>query len=208
MNYRHLLSMLCVVSLGLGLQACGGEGGKSTTIAESTAPTQTKDIFEGESEVRFTVSSDVKSRRARMMQDRYQETIILKNNAPMVYNRALPGGPDFGPADVKIAAQTLGEQAEIKMVKDAGVVFDASKVKTVGKLAYFVGEHQGNTCFLYSALIGDQTRANKHIRGNICYPDRARSVEALEREMLPLLSHARFQDMEKRDVYTVTLGVP
>jgi len=167
-----------------------------------------RDIPESESAVRFTDPQDVKSRKAAKFQDRYAENITLRNNGLLAYRRLFGRASSFGTNGIDQAAVWLRQEIETSFYAQRGIKYDERQVKRAGEVAYFVQSSPTATCFLFNALLGDGLRRDQDIGGNVCYDPKTRTAEALEREMLSILSRARFGEPSDKNSFTVSFQIP
>jgi hypothetical protein len=167
-----------------------------------------KDITEADSSVRFTDSSDVKSRRAVTLSDRTYERLVLRNNAMMTYAKVFLRGQNFGPRVPSKAFAELPYSIRGDFLTSRGIKYDDHDAKQAGSLAYLVQSSSTDTCFVFNAYLGDAVSFDKQVFGNICYPVARRSVAQLEQEMLTLLSHARFPQSMDSSSFTVSFEIP
>jgi hypothetical protein len=115
---------------------------------------------------------------------------------------------DFGNTGVEQAAAWLKNVVASKFYADRGIQYDDRQVKRAGEIAYLVQSSASATCFVYKALLGDSQRKDQDIYGGVCYDLRSRTPEALEREMLSILSRARFAQTLEKSSFTVSLQIP
>ena len=114
----------------------------------------------------------------------------------------------FGPASYDPAPLKLEFVARNKFLIQQGFVFDPSTVKRAGLIAYEVQATKTATCFVYNAFLSDGIELTRELHGYVCYRLADRTVQALEREMLVLLSRARFAKSSDASDFSVTLGIP
>jgi hypothetical protein len=178
-----------------------------TQSGQDLGPISLRDITEAESGVRFTEAADIQRRQAQTLLDRYIEVLVLRNNAIMVLTKVMYR-MTFGPASYDPAPVRLPGVANNKFLTEQGFVFDASAVKRAGLIAYEVQATKIATCFVYDAFLGDGIELTRELHGHVCYRLADRTAQALEREMLILLSRARFAKSSDASDFSVTLGIP
>lgn len=128
---------------------------------------------------------------------RYRERITLNNNGLVEYSKLFRGGfsPTFTDADMIEAVVVQ------PAYKDRGIIFDRSKVKGAGPLLYLVQSSPTHICFIAYFVFGTATgesrqeaRGNQEVGSSICYPAASKTATDLEREMVDILSRARYDD--------------
>ena len=167
-----------------------------------------KDITEAESAVRFTDPADVKSRRAATLSDRTLEQLILRNDAILSYTKGFLRRQDFGPRAPGKAFAELPYLTNTQFFISRRIRYDERDAKQAGWLAYLAQSSATDTCFVFNAYLGDSLRFDQQVHGNVCFPAASRSAAQLEREMLTLLSHARFAQSMNASSFTVSLEIP
>jgi hypothetical protein len=85
--------------------------------------------------------------------------------------------------------------------KDRGIIFDRSKVRGAGPLVYLVQSSPTHTCFIAYFVFGTGTgesrqeaRGDQEVSSSICYLAASKTATDLEREMVDILSRARYDD--------------
>jgi hypothetical protein len=167
-----------------------------------------KDITEAESAVRFTDPGDVKSRRAATLSDRTREQLTLSNGAILIYTRLFLRGYTFGPRSPGKAFAELPYQTNTTFLRSRRIRYEEQDAKQAGALAYLVQSSATDTCFVFNAYLGNSIDFNQQVHGNVCYSVASRSAARLEREMLTLLSHARFPETMQASSFTVSFEIP
>lgn len=131
------------------------------------------------------------------LKDRYREKITLNNNGILDYSRLSIGGfsPRYTDADM------IESMIDKPFYKDRGITFDGSKVKTAGEIVYFVQSSPTDNCFVAYFIFGTATgesrqtaRGDREVGANICYRATAKTAADVEREMLDILTRARYDD--------------
>ncbi len=150
-----------------------------------------------DSKVSFVGADPVKRREVQNLRDRYREKITLKNNGLVEYSKLFHGG--FSPTFTD--AEMIEAMVAQPGYKDRGIVFDRSKVKGAGPLVYLVQSSPTHTCFIAYFVFGTATgesrqeaRGNQEVGSNVCYPAASKTAVDLEREMVDILSRARYDD--------------
>ena len=167
-----------------------------------------KDISEAESAVRFTDSGDVKRRQAATLSDRTLEQLTLSNGALLTYNRIFLRLQDFGPRVVGKALAELPYQTNNRFLISRGIRYDEHDAKQAGWLAYLVQSSATDTCFIFNAYLGDSVHFDQQVHGRVCKSAASQSASQLEREMLTLLSHARFAQSVGDRSFRVSFEIP
>jgi hypothetical protein len=166
-----------------------------------------RDITETESGVRFTEAADVQRRQAQTLLDRFVEVLVLRNNAVLVLTKVMHR-MTFGPANYDPAPTSLNTIGRIAFLTEQGFVFDEHAIKRAGLIAYEVQASKTATCFVFAAFLGDGIELTRELHGYVCYRLADRTAETLEREMLILLSRARFAKSSDASDFSVTLEIP
>jgi hypothetical protein len=152
------------------------------------------EISPSESKVSFIGEDPAKRREAMALLDRYSEHVYLKNNAVLFYTKVFSGG------FIDRGEDMLRLELDDPFFKDSGIVYDRSKVRKASYFSYIVQSSPTFRCFLAHGTFGigkearQSSSGNQEISVNVCYPAAAKSEEAVEGEMLDLLSRARYGD--------------
>jgi hypothetical protein len=179
-----------------------------TQSGQDLGPLKLQDISEAESGVRFTNAEDVSRRQLAILSDRRVEGLTLRNEATLIYTRSVVRGATFGPASYDPAVSTLRSHAGTKYLDYYGFVFDENAIKRAGRLAYEVQQTRLAACFIYGAFLGDGINLTQEIHGTVCHRGGNGTAVALEREMLSLLSRARFAQASNASDFSVTFEIP
>jgi len=191
-----------VIATVLMLALCGctleRDPNKQYTVMGQELGTRTfRDIDGYDSKVSFIGADPVKRREIQNFTDRYRERITLKNNGLIEYSKLFRGGfsPKFTDAEMIEAVVVQPPY------KDRGITFDRSKVRNAGSLVYLVQSSATHTCFIAYFVFGtasgesrQEARGNQEVGSSICYPATAKTAIDLEREMVDILSRARYDD--------------
>jgi hypothetical protein len=199
--------IVLVVSCGAHAQILNDNHVRTPSGEDLGIPTY-QDINEAESRVRFIEASDVKKRQAAKLTDRYKEFLTLKNNASLSYSKLYSNRSDFGATQPAMAMSHLTDIVNSDFYKNKGVKYDERDAKQIGMLAYLVQSSSTDTCFVFNAFLGDASTFNQQIYGGVCFRVQFRTPAALEREMLVLLSHARFAKRSDSSSFTVSFEIP
>jgi len=200
---------LVLLSLAAPATAQGSDPQRvRTQSGQDLGPLNLQDITEAESGVRFTNADDVSRRQQAILSDRRVEGLTLRNEATLIYTKPVSRSSTFGPANYDPAASTLKSQARTKYLDYYGFVFDERAIKRAGRVAYEIQKTKLGACFIYGAFLGDGINLTQEIHGTVCHRGGDGTAEALEREMLSLLSHARFAQPLNGSDFSVTLEIP
>lgn len=204
--------MAMTIVLGLGLPSARAQTTSDTHYrtygGNDLGTPNLTDISEAESAVRFTDPADVKSRQAGKLSDRTIEQLTLRNGATLTYNRIFLRGQDFGPRVTGKALAELPYQVNNRFLISHGIRYDEHVAKQAGLLAYLAQSSATDTCFIFNAYLGDSVHFDQQVHGRFCVPVADQSAQALERQMLTLLSHARFPQSVGDRNFTVSFEIP
>jgi hypothetical protein len=193
---------LALITTVLVLALCGctleRDPNKQYTVMGQEIGTRTfREIAAYDSKVSFVGADPVKRREAQNLRDRYRERITLNNNGVVEYSKLFRGGFSAKFTDADMIEAMVAQAA----YKDRGIIFDRSKVRGAGPLVYLVQSSLTHTCFVAYFVIGTATdesrqdaRGNQEVSSSICYPAASKTSVYLEREMVDILSRARYDD--------------
>jgi hypothetical protein len=156
-----------------------------------------RDIDAYDGKISFAGEDPVKRREAETLRDRYVERITLKNNGTLRYEKLFVLG--FTSRDTP--TDMIQSVLDGMFYKDRGIAFDRSKIKQTGQFTYFVQSSATDNCFVAYATFGSPgSNARQNSLGNestyasMCYKLTSKNAAGLEREMVDLLSRARYDD--------------
>lgn len=193
-----VLSRSLIIGLvAVALVACERKPNTEYTVTGiELGPIDFHEIQARDSKVSFVGDDPAKRREAETLKDRYKERITLKNNATIDYSRMYFIGFTGRDSDAEMVKTAVSRD----FYKEMGIVFDLEKTKKSGQLTYLLQSSESYRCFVGHSFFGvaDSGRpgnqGNQEISVSKCYSAGAKTLGALEQEMLDILARAQFDD--------------
>jgi hypothetical protein len=198
MTFAPKTSCFIAISL-LALASCTLSRDPNTDYTNTGEPLgakQRKEITLAESRVSFIGTDPTKKHEAQNLRDRYLEIITLKNNGTITYDKLFKAFY----ADHTNEDNLISQVENWDIFKKEGISLPKASIKKRDWFAYATLSSSSYTCFMFRGKFGYGTGPergegqNEEAFGGICYRSAAKTADAIEAEMLEILSRIRFDD--------------